>query len=89
MQNSSDLRPFKQKMPQKCITFEPKLRFTKFKGLNRSQFHQKFTAGEFRQLTSLRACSHARTSFAPLAACVGEVAVVLIRFPTTVQTLIF
>ena len=41
MQNSSDLGHFKLKMPQKCITFEPKLRFTKFKGLNRSEFHQK------------------------------------------------
>ena len=37
----SDLGPLKQKMPQKCITFESKLRFTKFKGLNRSEFHQK------------------------------------------------
>ena len=53
-------------MPKESITFEPKLQFTKFKGLNRSEFHQKFTAGEFRQLTSLQACSHARTSFAPL-----------------------
>ena len=41
MQNSSDLDPFKLEMPQKCITFEPKVRFTKFKGLNRSEFHQK------------------------------------------------
>ena len=41
MHNSSNLGPFKQKMPQKCITFDPKLRFTKFKGLNRSEFYQK------------------------------------------------
>ena len=41
MQISSDLGHFKLKMSQKCITFEPKLRFTKFKGLNRSEFHQE------------------------------------------------
>ena len=35
MQNSSD-DDF-----QKLITFEPNLKFTKFKGLNRSEYHQK------------------------------------------------
>ena len=29
------------KIPQKCLTFEPKLCFTKFKSLNRSELHQK------------------------------------------------
>ena len=40
MQNFSDLGHFKQKILQKSITFEPKLWFSKFKGLNRSEFHQ-------------------------------------------------
>ena len=38
---TSDLGHFRLKMTQKCITFEQKLRFTKFKALNWSEFHQK------------------------------------------------
>ena len=40
MQNYSDLGHFKRKIMQKSITFEQKLWFSKFKGLNRSEFHQ-------------------------------------------------
>ena len=38
---TSDLDHFRLKMTQKCITFEQKLQFTKFKALNWSEFHQK------------------------------------------------
>ena len=41
MQNSFNLSLFKLRMSKKCITFEPKLRFTKFKSLNWSEFHQE------------------------------------------------
>ena len=40
MQNSFNLSLFKLRMSKKCITFEPKLWFTKFKSLNWSEFHQ-------------------------------------------------
>ena len=38
---TSDLGHFRLKMTQKCITFEQKLQFTKFKALKWSEFHQK------------------------------------------------
>ena len=41
MQNSFDLSLNKLRMPEKCVTFEQKLHFTKFKSLNCSDFHQK------------------------------------------------
>ena len=66
MQNSSDLDHFKLKMPQKCITFEPKLRFTKFKGLNRSEFHQKL---EFSSTFSIFAKKGGRSPPPPPPTC--------------------
>ena len=41
MKNSFNLSLFKLRISKKCITFEPKLRFTKFKSLNWSEFHQE------------------------------------------------
>ena len=38
---------FKLKIWQKCVSFEPKLGFLKFKSPNRSEFHQK---SEFRSI---------------------------------------
>ena len=63
MQHSSDLGHFKLKMPQKCITFEPKLRFTKFKGLNMSEFHQKL---EFSSTFSIFNKKGGRGAFTPM-----------------------